>query len=208
MPQQTACCAHDHDCEAADCGPAWSLHTHIDSARVRALNATDSGQTPDIFRAWSRRLEPPSHPLSSNEDDPELIVHVPFTGSMKIKAFSVIGGTDGSAPASVRIFVNRDDLDFSAAADLQPVQSFSLQENHRGDMEYPTQVARFNGVHSLDLHFPDNFGAEATQINFIGFKGEYTEAKREAVTAVYEARPQVQDHKVPGMSASTFHNIS
>lgn len=119
--------------------------------QVRALNATDSGQTPDIFRAWSRRLEPPSHPLSSNEDDPELIVHVPFTGSMKIKAFSVIGGTDGSAPASVRIFVNRDDLDFSAAADLQPVQSFSLQENHRGDMEYPTQYASLQSMHSCSI---------------------------------------------------------
>lgn len=23
------CCAHDHDCEDADCGPAWSLHKHI-----------------------------------------------------------------------------------------------------------------------------------------------------------------------------------
>jgi hypothetical protein len=29
MPSFQACCAHDHDCEAADCGPAWSLHQHI-----------------------------------------------------------------------------------------------------------------------------------------------------------------------------------
>ena len=34
MPNFGACCAHDHDCEAADCGPAWSLHEHIDQSHV------------------------------------------------------------------------------------------------------------------------------------------------------------------------------
>ena len=36
-----ACCAHDHDCEAADCGPAYSLHKHINFAGVR-LPSTSS----------------------------------------------------------------------------------------------------------------------------------------------------------------------
>ena len=34
MPNFGACCAHDHDCEAADCGPAWSLHENIDQSHV------------------------------------------------------------------------------------------------------------------------------------------------------------------------------
>jgi hypothetical protein len=29
-----ACCSHDHDCEAADCGPAYSLYKHIDQGHV------------------------------------------------------------------------------------------------------------------------------------------------------------------------------
>jgi hypothetical protein len=29
MPPSQGCCSHDHDCEAADCGPAYSLYTHI-----------------------------------------------------------------------------------------------------------------------------------------------------------------------------------
>lgn len=34
MPPLQGCCAHDHDCEEADCGPSWSLHEHIDLPRV------------------------------------------------------------------------------------------------------------------------------------------------------------------------------
>ena len=37
MPKFGACCAHDHDCEAADCGPSWSLHEHIDMSNVSGL---------------------------------------------------------------------------------------------------------------------------------------------------------------------------
>lgn len=32
------------------------------------------------------------------------------------------------------------------------------------------QVAKFNGVHAIDLYFPSNFGADATEILYIGFK--------------------------------------
>jgi hypothetical protein len=60
------------------------------------------------------------------------------------------------------------------------------------------RVAKFNGVHSIDLYIPSNFGADCTEITFIGFKGEFTERRRQAVEAVYETRPVPSDHKVPG----------
>lgn len=31
-----ACCNHNHDCEEADCGPAYSLYKHIDLHKVRS----------------------------------------------------------------------------------------------------------------------------------------------------------------------------
>lgn len=52
----------------------------------------------------------------------------------------VAGGGDGSAPAKLRVFINRDDLDFSSVQDLLPVQEWDLVENTRGDIEYPVQV--------------------------------------------------------------------
>ena len=38
-----------------------------------------------IFRPWAERLDMSLPTLDSNEDDPELLIHVPFNGSVKIK---------------------------------------------------------------------------------------------------------------------------
>ena len=78
----------------------------------------------------------------------------------------------------------------------------------RRDAPPATQVTKFNGVHSIDLHFPSNLGgADATEIAFIGFKGEFSERRREAVTAVYETRPVPTDHKVPGAEQGGQWNV-
>ena len=39
------------------------------------------------------------------------------------------------------------------------------------------RLTKFNGVHSVDLHIPANFGASHTRIHFIGLKGEFTEVR-------------------------------
>ncbi|KAF8400959.1 hypothetical protein HHK36_014262 [Tetracentron sinense] len=58
--------------------------------------------------------------------------------------------------------------------------------------------SRFQSVASLTLHFPENFGAETTQIQYIGLKGEATQLKRDVVaTIVYEVMPNPSDHKTP-----------
>ena len=38
-----------------------------------------------VFRPWAERLDMSLPTLDSNEDDPELLIHVPFNGSVKIK---------------------------------------------------------------------------------------------------------------------------
>mmetsp|Transcript_8931 Transcript_8931/g.19060 ORF Transcript_8931/g.19060 Transcript_8931/m.19060 type:complete len:208 (-) Transcript_8931:806-1429(-) len=200
MPPSQACCAHDHDCEASDCGPAYSLYKHIDLPRVVCLNERDQGTAKNVFKPWAQRTQPTPAPLRSNEDDDELLLHVPFDGAVKLKAISVIGGTGGTAPAKLRVYTNRSDLDFSSVSSVPAVQEWDLQEDVGGMMEYPTQVAKFNGVHSIDLYFSGCFGADFSEIHFIGFKGEYSERKRQAVEAVYEARPMPEDHKVPGQN--------
>ncbi len=37
------------------------------------------------------------------------------------------------------------------------------------------RVAKFNGVHTLILHIPENYGADHTRITFIGIKGDFSE---------------------------------
>ncbi len=140
-------------------------------------------------------------------------------------------------------FMNRDDIDFSAAADLLPIQEWELAENPHGEIEYLTKYvlhliycrpqtcqeqsqtfllfllcyrrplldhffhllfswketanslishyyvdgnfsvkcvcryAKFQGVASLTLHFPRNFGANATCIHYVGLRGEATQVR-------------------------------
>lgn len=231
-PTQGGCCAHDHDCEEAECGPAYALGDRVDAARVRCLNAEgpDGAAAAVLRRAWAARADPcpPPGPLRSADDDPELLLHIPFEGgACKIKAICIIGGEaatattagattttttanennneNNTAPAKLRAFVNRDDLDFAAVRDLPPTQEWDLQPdgNPRGIVEYPTRAALFSGVHALDLHIPRSFAGEEgcrCVVQFIGLKGEWASRDRRAVEAVYEARPVPGDNaKVPGL---------
>ncbi|MEW5307164.1 MAG: hypothetical protein WDW38_002231 [Sanguina aurantia] len=198
MPPTQGCCSHDHDCEATDCGVAYSLYKHIDLMKVRCLNASEEGTCRNVLRPWHDRLLRIAEPLRSNEGDSDLLLHIPFDGAVKLKGICIIGGPSGSSPCHLKAYINRDDIDFAVAADIPAVQSWDLQEDLRGQIEYPTQVAKFNGVHALDLHFTGCFGADCSEIQFIGLKGEFTERKRQAVEAVYETRALPQDHKVSG----------
>lgn len=70
--------------------PAAQARTRV-LPQVRCLNEAVEGSAAGVFRAWDQRLDDATPPLESNEDDPELLLHVPFDGSVKIKALCVIG---------------------------------------------------------------------------------------------------------------------
>uniref|UniRef100_A0A7S1SJV3 PITH domain-containing protein n=1 Tax=Tetraselmis chuii TaxID=63592 RepID=A0A7S1SJV3_9CHLO len=99
------CCGHDHDCDAEDCAPQWSLYKYIDTSQVSCLNEEVAGSCRGVFKAWHQRTEPTTPPLKSNDDDCELLLHIPFTGDVKLSSICVVGGDDGSAPAKMRACV-------------------------------------------------------------------------------------------------------
>ena len=107
--------------------------------QVRCLNEAVVGSCQGVFKPWHQRLDLGGAALRSSDDDPELLLHVPFTGAVKLRAISVVGGPDGAAPAALRVFINRDDLDFATAAELPAVQKWDLAETRDGRIEYPTQ---------------------------------------------------------------------
>lgn len=201
MPQP--CCSHAHDCEASDCGTAFSLYKHITLDHVKCFNEETPDTCKGVFRAWQDRLQVLDNPLRSNEDDPELLLFIPLDGAVKLQGIQVIGGSPSTAPSKVKLYTNRDDLDFSAVQSVPPVQELELQADQQGLLEYPVQAAKFNGVHSLYMYFPESFGGGQTEIHFIGLKGEFTERRRQAVQAVYESRAMPEDHKVDGLEHGT-----
>lgn len=53
--------------------------------QVTCLNESEPGAARRVFRPWGERMDMSVRPLESNDDDPELLIHVPFDGNVKIK---------------------------------------------------------------------------------------------------------------------------
>ncbi|KAL9300716.1 putative Galactose-binding-like domain superfamily, PITH domain, PITH domain superfamily [Arabidopsis thaliana] len=201
-------CTHDHNCEDHECSSDWSLYKHIDLSKVSALNESVSGSAKSVFKAWEQRLHSSGEHLESNEGDPELLVFVAFTSDVKIKSISIVGGPEGTSPSKLRVFINREGIDFSDAESMQAVQEWELAENLQGVLEYQTRYSKFQSVGNITLHFPESFGGDTTQIRYIGFKGEATQLKRDVVaTIVYEIRPNPSDHKTKAETGGGFSQV-
>ena len=69
------------------------LHKGQPSSQVRCLNEATPDSCKGVFRPWSQRLQPPTTVLSSNDDDAELLIHVPFDGQVVLKAICIIGAS-------------------------------------------------------------------------------------------------------------------
>lgn len=94
------------------------------------------GSCRKVFKPWSERTNFENGGMRSNDDDPEMLLYIPFTGSVTLKAFCVIGAPDGASPGKVRAYINNDNLDFDAVTDIPPVQEWYLQEDFRCENAY------------------------------------------------------------------------
>eukprot|EP00472_Partenskyella_glossopodia_P001550 CAMPEP_0197532680 /NCGR_PEP_ID=MMETSP1318-20131121/40596_1 /TAXON_ID=552666 /ORGANISM="Partenskyella glossopodia, Strain RCC365" /LENGTH=208 /DNA_ID=CAMNT_0043089319 /DNA_START=1 /DNA_END=627 /DNA_ORIENTATION=+ len=187
-------CSCSWEAKEQDIDRGASLYQFIDKEKVLGLNESKTGSAKNCIKAYDDRLDEKLF-VKSSEGDGELIIHIPFTVQVKIKSFSVIGGDDGSAPNAVKLWKNRDDIDFDNAEDVKCDQEFNLVYDKDGSVEYPVRMHRFNNASSITMFFPGNFDDDTTQINYIGLKGEGTQNKRAIVHAVYEARALESDHK-------------
>lgn len=193
---------HDHDHvhdDPSERGSQYSLYQKIDMLRLQCLNEAEEESGKNVFKSWDERLDLTK--FVESDVDEELLFNIPFTGQIKLKAFVIIGGTDGEHPSEVRLFKNRPFMTFDDAK-AEPDQTFELHEDHDGTLEYSTKIARFSSVNHLSMYFPKNFGAETSKIYFIGLKGDFQEAHRHEVTVcTYEARANPADHKTNAMDS-------
>lgn len=101
----------------------------------------------------------------------------------------------------MHLFINRDDLDFSAAEETKPLQTLELSQTSEVQ-EIPVKRALFGKVQRLVLFFPDNFGDDVTRISYLGFKGEWTQLGKAPANIIYEAAAQPGDHSLKGTSVN------
>ncbi|CAI5708700.1 unnamed protein product [Peronospora destructor] len=193
---------HNHDDEVEDAN-GDSLYPFIDTSKLRVLNALDPLAVANPFKSFQERQDR-SRLLASNNDDPEMVVFIPFTEAVSIKSICISGTAgDGTHPKVVKLFTNREDIDFSNANELPAQQKLDLVEDDSANIDYPLQVRKFQGVCNVTLVFKDSYGGDETKIYYIGLKGESKKWRHGVVECVYEARPQPADHKVTDTIGST-----
>lgn len=104
------------------------------------------------------------------------------------------------------MFVNRTDLDFDTASELQPAQEFELSQTSEVQ-ELPVKRALFGKVQRLSLFLEDNFGdgdEDVTRLSYLGFRGEWMQLGRAPVNITYEAAPNPSDHKLKGTNVNAM----
>ncbi|EAQ86681.1 hypothetical protein CHGG_07934 [Chaetomium globosum CBS 148.51] len=195
---------HDH---SDDIAPAlqFSLYQHIHFDQVTALNEAEHGSARAVVRkTWAERLS--AVPELASDVDEEVLVNVPhsFTGQVKLHSILLRTSDSDSAPKTMRVIINRDDVDFGVAQETSGTQEFELSRT--GEVqELAVRRARFNAVRRLTLFFPDNFGdgeEDVTRISYLGFKGEWMQLGRAPTNILYEAAANPGDHKIKGTSVN------
>ncbi|OQD67277.1 hypothetical protein PENDEC_c040G01360 [Penicillium decumbens] len=195
---------HDH---SNDITPAIQslLYSQIDFGAITTLNeATEKGGAAIVQKTWAERLN--DKPELESDADEQLLMYIPFTGQVKVHSLLLYTAPTPSAPKTVKLFKNRDDLDFSTASELSPTQTIEVPRPVTGAdvFELPLNRAHWNATTSITLFFEDNWSDgedDVTRVGYVGFKGQFTALNREPVSFLYEAAANPSDHvAIPGLS--------
>ncbi len=116
-----------------------SLFQQIDLDAIVAHNEAVHGSCRLVFKPYAERLL--ADPHARSDSDAELMIHIPFISSVTLKSFVVVGGSAQTAPARVRLWINREDIDFSNAEDIPPTQVFDLNFDPAASVEYMPKYA-------------------------------------------------------------------
>ena len=116
-----------------------------------------------------------------------------FAGTVKLHSILIRSSDSDAAPRTLKLYLNKDDLDFSTATDLAPTQTLTLSQTSEVQ-DIPVRRPLFGNTYALSLFFEDNFGAEATGIYYLAFKGEFMKLNRDPVEVLYEKAANPQDH--------------
>lgn len=146
-----------------------------------------------------------------------------FTGLVKLHSILIRTTPDQHAPKVIKLFKNRDDLDFSLASELEPVATLNhpsgvgadpssspisvssttspgqVDLDAEGIVEYALNRAKFSNLTSLCIYIPENQDEEeeeeVTKVLYVGLRGEFRELSKAPVIALYEAAANPKDHK-------------
>ncbi|KAJ5248722.1 hypothetical protein N7468_000173 [Penicillium chermesinum] len=201
------------------------LYSQIDFDSITTLNAGI------VQKTWAERLD--DKPELESDADEQLLMYIPYVSpfftsigaravyvmvfqatanllprqrQVKLHALLLYTAPTPAAPKTLKLFKNRDDLDFSTASELSPTQTIEIPQPVVGAdvFELPLNRAHWNTTTSITLFFEDNWSDgedDVTKVGYVGFKGQFMALNREPVSFLYEAAANPNDHvAIPGVS--------
>ncbi|KAJ5909100.1 DUF1000-domain-containing protein [Penicillium taxi] len=130
-----------------------------------------------------------------------------FAGQVNVHSLLIYTAPTPSAPRTLRLFKNKDGLDFSTASELTATQTIEVPRPVAGVdvFEIHLNRARWNATTSVTIFMEDNWSDgenEITKVGYIGFKGQFMALNRQPISFSYEAAANPSDHvAIPGVSS-------
>ncbi|KAI6171499.1 putative thioredoxin [Aphelenchoides bicaudatus] len=146
-----------HSCPIAG---QMDLQTFLDRSNLECLNEDSDHNIRALFESGG---------VLQSDCDEQLIINIPFSQPVKIHSIQV-GGPNGKAPKSVKIFANiPQTLDFDKAQSSEPIQTLDFEENALQGLKF----VKFQNVKNLLLFVENNVeGGDVTAINELKLYGQ------------------------------------
>ena len=178
---------HDPNCTCNEClirddQIVVDLKNSINITEVFAFNEQEAQSCQKIFKDKDDMLDKTNF-CESNEDDPELLINIPFSSQVVIKSMKLIGGEDGTCPSKVKFYVNVTNPDFDLL-EGKATHEVNIVENIDGSMSYNLPQFKFNAVWNLTLIVPTCMDSDHTKIYYIGFEGIVSNKKHKVPISV------------------------
>lgn len=110
--------------------------------------------------------------VCESEDDEQLLMTFEFRESVRLHSINVIAPSDDHAPRMVKLFVNKQSIDFADCSELPAAQELLLEhEDVLPERVCKLKMYNFNYVNLITLFVEDNHGADITRICTVKFNG-------------------------------------
>ena len=172
---------HDPNCTCNEClvhldQIIIDLKSTINISEVYALNENVAHSCKKIFKEKEDMLDKKDF-CESNEDDPELLINIPFYTQVAIKSMKMIGGENGTSPSKIKLYVNATNPDFDLLEGKATYEIDTL-ENPDGSLVYNLPQFKFGAVWNLTLIVPSCTDSDHSKIYYIGFEGIASQKKQ------------------------------
>ena len=196
---------HDPNCTCNEClirddQIIVDLKNSINITEVYAFNEHEAQSCQKIFKDKDDMLDKTKF-CESNQDDPELLINIPFYNQVAIKSMRLIGGEDGTAPNKIKLYVNKTNPDFDLL-EATATHQIDTIENPDGSLVYNLPQHKFGAVWNLTIIVPSCIDADHSKIYYIGIEG-IASKKKQKVALKFNVEVK-NSNKISGLDEGKF----